>query len=351
MSISRIVLHPAPGEMRAAAFDADGEPVRLFLERWGGDDPGLRLGQKVLARLREHDPRAGGAFLEASAGQAVFIRGDLPKGLSQGAEATIEICAEARRDKLARGVWSEPSEPEHEDAFSSWLASLPGKTPGAETASSPADFDLVATAFDAALSQQAGLPKGGLVRLERTTALIAADIDTAGRQQKGSAAARALSTNKEAVRTIARLLALKDWGGLAVIDCIGPLNADAKGQLRETFLRSFGEMSSRKAEALKPSSFGLLEAKLEWGATPIEDRLLDGAGSPTPDTELLDLFRAAEREAVADRTGFFRLTLSPQALKAYIGRRKACDAILQDAFSGRVSIASGTGEQSVVRRA
>ena len=73
-------------------------------------------------------------------------------------------------------------------------------------------------------------------------------------------------------------------------------------------------------------------------------------GLPTPETELLALFRAAARETTANRTGFYRLTLSANALRAYIARRKQCDAMLQEAFSGRVKIASGKGEKSVVRK-
>ena len=351
MSIRRILVHEAPGETRAAAFDSADHPVRLFIQRWNGAGEPLQPGDIIAARLRQNDPKDGGAFFETASGESVFVRGALPKGLSQGAETRLDIKAAARRGKLARASLSKPSAGPPPGAFERWQASLPGTCPKPVTATGPEDFDTVAAAFDEALLATAPLPRGGLVRLDRTEALIAADVDTAGRAQKGSAAARALSANREAVATIARQIALRDWGGLAVIDCIAPLTAEAKTALRETFLTTFTAISSRKADALKPSRFGLLEAKTEWAAAPIEDRLFDPAGAPTPETELLDLMRQAEREAAANRSAFYRLTLSPHALKAYISRRNECDAILQRAFSGRVTIASGTGEQSIVRRA
>ncbi|MEQ8559233.1 MAG: ribonuclease E/G [Henriciella sp.] len=351
MSIARILLHEAPGETRAAAFDAVGRPVRLFLERWDGRGEPATLGDVVQARLRQNDPKDGGAFFERTNGERIFVRDELPKGLSEGAETSLEIRAEARHGKLARASLSTKAEPAVDSVFERWFDTLPDDVSEPKKATTPEEFDQIDAAFDEALSIHCGLPKGGLVRLERTSALVAADIDTAGRLQKGSAGARALSTNREAVTTIARQLALRDWGGLIVIDCIGPLTAEARTTLRTEFLKTFQSLSSRKPDALKPSRFGLLEAQIAWGACPIGDRLLDEGGQPTPDTELLDLFRQAEREATANRSAFYRLTLSPHALKAYITRRNECDAILQEAFSGRVTIASGTGERSVVRRA
>lgn len=351
MSVSRIVLNDAPGELRAVAFDDDDRPVRLFLQRWKGKGEPVRLGKTVEARLRQNDPKDGGAFFETATGEPVFVRDTLPKGVSLGAQAWLDIRAEARKGKLARGGFSKAPDDESASAFETWLSSLPGALPEPEPAAGPEAFDVIDAAFEEALSPLAGLPRGGLVRLDRTAALIAVDIDTAGRAVRGSAAARALSTNREAVETAARQIALRDWGGLVVIDCVAPLTADARTELREAFLRAFATVSARKAEALKPSRFGLLEAKIAWGACPVEDRLLDEAGRVTPDTELLGLFRQAAREAAADRSAFFRLTLSPHALNAYKARRNECDAILQSAFSGRVTIASGIGEQSVVRRA
>ena len=156
--------------------------------------------------------------------------------------------------------------------------------------------------------------------------------------------------NREAAAETARQLSLRNLGGLIVMDCIAPVTASSGEKLRAALLQSFSAYSRRRIDALKPSAFGLLEAQLEWGEAPIADRLIDEHGRQTPDTELLALFRAAARETAANRSGFYRLTLSANALAAYIARRKQCDQLLKEAFSGRVSIASGKGEKSVVRK-
>ncbi|WP_300376995.1 ribonuclease E/G [Henriciella sp.] len=346
----RIILHRAPAEMRAAAFDRDDRPVGLFFQRWNGQNEPARLGEVVSARLRQVSPGDGGAFFERDNGESLFVRGKLPAGLTEGAERDLEIKGEARRGKLARARLLNGTENTSKTALERWIDAFPGQSSRPEIADGPEVMDQVQAAFDEAMSSKIGLPRGGLIRLERTAALIAIDIDTAGRMQKGSAGARALSTNREAVAEAARQIALRDWGGLVVIDCISPITAEAGAKLRETFLKTFQAISQREVEALKPSPFGLLETKIAWGASPVEDRLLDETGKPTPETELLGLFREAEREAAASRAAFFRLTLSPHALKAYISRRKEADSILKSAFHGRVSIASGTGQASVVRR-
>ena len=351
MTISRVLLNHAPGEVRAVAFGEDDLPARLFNQRWGGEGEAARLGDVLPARLRQKDEAAGGAFFQAADGQEFFVRQKLPPELTQGAETLLKVQAEIRQGKLARASLAPASASSEVSAFDQWRKTLPGEPVEPETATTPEEFDEIEQAFEQAEQSRVAMPRGGVIRMERTAALVSADIDTAGRVGKGSSAARALSTNRDAISTIARQLALRDWGGLVVIDCIAPLTTEARTQLRDAFIDSFKAISTRKVEALKPSRFGLLEAKIAWGATPVEDRLRGEDGTPTAETELLDLFRQAAREAASDRTAFFRLTLSPHALKAYIERRNQCDAILQRAFSGRVQIASGTGEQSVVRRA
>ena len=345
----RIACHNAPGEVRAAAFDGHGRPVRLFMQRWNGEGEAVRAGEHVLARLRKTSPKDVGAFFELVSGEDVFVRGPLPKGLTEGAERPLEIRAEQRRGKLARGVCIQDLEGKTGSAFDRWLGSIPGAE-GLNVEEGPGDREDVARAFDEALSLRLGLPGGGAIELSRTPALIAVDVDTAGRNTRGSAGARAFSVNREAVAESARQMALRNYGGLVAIDCIAPIHAEAGHALRKLLLETFAGFSRRPAEALKPSRFGLLEAKLAWEETPIEDRLLDETGLQTGETDLLAALRAGEREADADRSGFFSLTLSSRARAAYMARRRECERVLQERFSGRLRIAEETAEQSTVRR-
>lgn len=346
---ARILVHRTPGEVRAAAFNASGRPFRLFIERWDGENANLRLSERVEARLRRRAPEQGGGFFEAKSGEEVFVRtADLGK-LTEGAAATLEIVAEARKDKLARGKVRKGPPGDAVPAFERWCRSIDPDSQ-LETASTPAEFDEVEDAFEEALAKWCPLPGGGNLGFERTRALTAVDIDMGGRQTKGSAGARAFSVNREAVHETVRQLSLRNLGGLVVMDCVAPVTPSSAEKLRGTLIETFQAYSTRRIDALKPSAFGLLQVQLEWAEAPVEDWLLSADGLPTPETELLALFRAAARETTANRTGFYRLTLSANALRAYIARRKQCDAMLQEAFSGRVKIASGKGEKSVVRK-
>lgn len=345
----RILVHRTPGEVRAAAFDSSGKPFRLFVERWGGGAGGLRLGDVVDARLRRRAPDQGGAFFEASSGEEIFVRTNDTGKLTEGAGAPVEIVMEARRDKLARGKLRKSLPADTVPAIDRWRTSI-SEAATVETAETTSDYDQIDSAFDEALASWCPLAGGGNLGIERTRALTAIDIDTAGRISKGSAGARAFSVNREAVQEAARQLSLRNLGGLIVIDCVGPITASTSDKLRAGLQECFAACSTRQIDVLKPSPFGLLQAKLAWTHAPLEDRLLDAQGQPTPETELLALFRAAARETAANRTGFYRLTLSARALQAYIARRKQCDDLLREAFSGRVKIASGKGEKSVVRK-
>lgn len=346
--LTRLLVHRTPGETRAVAFDRNDRPFRLFLQRWDGEGGPLRCGDRIEARLRRRAEDQGGAFFEdLGRGEEVFVRTRDAGKLTEGAAACLEIVAEARMGKLARGKPVEAPDEEAGSALDRWASRLNAKV---TEASGIDDYDRIESAFDEALADWCPLPGGGNIGIERTRALTAVDIDTAGRQGKGSAGARAFSVNREAVAETARQLSLRNLGGLVVIDCISPITAATSDKLRHGLTRAFADYSERKIDALRPSAFGLLEAQLEWAEAPIADRLLDENGVITAETELLALFRAAARETAANRSGFYRLTLSGRALPAYIARRKQCDQLLKEAFSGRVSIASGKGEKSVVRK-
>lgn len=343
----RLLVHRTPGETRAAAFDRHGKPFRLFLQRWGGEGGPLRCGARVEARLRANVPDQGGSFFRAASGEEIFVRTKDAGKLTQGAAATIEIQSEARSGKLARGKLTSEADTSGIAPLEGWASALGASL---EDAANVEQFDRIDSAFDEALSPWCPLPGGGNIGIERTRALTAIDIDTAGRAGKGSAGARAFAVNREAASEAARQLSLRNLGGLVVLDCVGPVTPSSAEKLKGALVQAFGDYSNRRIDALKPSAFGLLEAQLSWAEAPIADRLVGEDGLPTAETELLALFRAAARETAANRSGFYRLTLSGRALPAYIARRKQCDQLLKEAFSGRVSIASGKGEKSVVRK-
>lgn len=348
MSAVRIARAASPGEVRAVAFDAGGRPISTFIERWGGHGQPLSAGETVTGRLRHVSPSDGGAFFELESGTEVFVRGEVSGGFTQGGSAHLLIVAEQRQGKLARArLVSEPGLAI--PAFERWRSSLPGESCSNIDEGRDAADD-VGRVFDDVLSPMAGLSGGGKIQITPTPALVAVDIDSAGRLSKGSAGARALAINREAVAEAARQIAVRRLGGLIAIDCVAPINREAGEKLRAGFVASFSRCSDRAVDALRPSRFGLLEAKIEWRRTPLSELMLDESGEPSAETRLLALFREVEREAGADRTAFFSVILSKALMDVYKARKRMCDALLSDAFSGRVSVSQEISTTNKVAR-
>lgn len=294
MAIGRILQEDCVGETRAVALDEAGLPVALWLDRWSDGSTRPRLGDIRPARIRKFAPAQGGAFAELAdgAGEA-FVRVPPGLGITEGQAVHLRIEAEARADKLPRAAVVMDAAP-HRAGFDDWARRLPGGE-GAEMVPVGPGAAEVDAAFEDALAIQVQIPGGGQMRIERAAALVAADIDTAGRTSRGSAASRALQVNTAAAGELARQCSLRGLGGLLVLDCVAPLNRDSGRKVRDTFLAAWRRISHRAAKAEPPSVFGLMEASLAWGETPISGRLLDATGSPTAETQCLSGIRILQK--------------------------------------------------------
>lgn len=337
----RLIKHDAPGERRAVLLDADGRACRLFLLRWNGKGERARVGSVHHARVRTLTETLAGAFVELESGEEAFLRLKSRDGLTEGTKICVEIVSEARDDKLAR-VSQSDRDPESYNAWDVWRSNI-GIGTDLEGREDP---DEVAAAFDEALVASFTLPGGGQLHIDRTRALTAFDIDTAGRVQKGSAGARALSINKTAVTALARHVALRNLGGNLILDCLGPLNRSANTQLRSAAIKAFEFYGLSDARILAPSPLGMMEMSVPWRETPLASRLESDPG----ETELLDLFKNVQREASANPTGLFELALSKAAHAAYLRRRIEADAELTRFFGGRVTISPAEAELSKVQK-
>lgn len=340
-AVKSILTHTSPGAFRAVACGLDGRPIRLFTQRWSGEGEPARYGAIMDARIRTFSDELRGAFCELSSGEEAFLRLKSRDGLSQGAALRVKIQSEARDDKLARVATTEDPLIVR-DAFDLWRQSI-GVSGQVEMRE---DREAVSAAFVDVSSPMVTLPNGGTLHVSRTRALTAFDVDTAGRLDKGSAGARALSINREAVAEMARQIGLRGLGGLMVLDCVSPINADASGRLQDTGRTAFEAYGLSSVRVLKPSPLGLLEASVPWRVRPIQEiRSHDMA-----ETTLLDLFRDVQREADAQPNAFFAVSLSEQVWRAYQARRLETDQALVKAFSGRVRLDKTTAEKSEVRR-
>ena len=339
---SQIVLHKAPGELRAILCGADGKAMHTFSERYYDPSQRVRFGTVHEARLRTFADDLSGAFCEFASGEEAFLRLKARDGLTEGAKLTVLVASEARDEKLAR-VSRATQKPLDLSPFELWKTQVCGT----EEYEVLEDRDRVAAAFDNALSSQITLPGGGLLVIERTRALVAIDIDSAGRALKGNASARALRLNLDAAQEAVRQLSLRRLGGNVVLDCVGPMNSDAANQIREKTRKACERISFVGAKVLKPSPFGLLEMSLPWRYQPLAVEYFKNS----VETAILKHLREVQQAAESNPTGFYEIALCPDHWRYYQSYKTVIDEDLFTFFSGRVRVGEGqkTKSEIVVR--
>lgn len=102
------------------------------------------------------------------------------------------------------------------------------------------------------------LPSGGYLIIEHTEAMHVIDVNSGNRKGADGQESNALATNIEAAEEIARVLQLRDMGGIVCIDFI---DMHDKENNKILFEKLKGYMSSDRAKhnILPPSKFGVVE--------------------------------------------------------------------------------------------
>ena len=341
-----ILLERGVGETRAVALDSDRRPFALFCERHNAKANYARWGDVHVARLAKISNDQGGGFAVLDSGEDVFLRRREIEGFPEGAKLNVCIEAEARRGKYARGSLTAGAEI-RQDPFAAWKSSLPNAASFDVREVSPGNRDVQA-AFDEALSPEVTLPSGGALKISETPALIAIDVDTAGRRDAGRAYDRALAVNLDAVKETARQLSLRGLGGLVVIDCVAPLRTDLGARLKSEFVKAFRAYASRRIDALKPSRFGLLEASLAWQFKPIAHMFYDEAGNVRLHSRLLEHMRMLECELIENRSDNFRLSLPPSVHRGFANELNGYSQELSRRYGARFEITDSESEIWVI---
>lgn len=346
MPVARLLREATVGETRWVALDNLDRPVALYLER-ASDRGRAVIGDRITARVRKGDAAMGGVFVDLGAKGEAFLRLKSGETLTEGASVAVEVAAEARRGKLARVRMADtPSTDLHGPAR--WAAQLTGGGLAPIEDRHPGDID-IQSAFDDAQAEGVTLEGGGRLHLQRTEALVALDIDTAGRSSRGGRAANALAVNLAAAAELARQIHLRGWGGLAVLDCVAPIDKTAGGQVRAAFLEAFRGISGRQVKALDPSAFGLMEISADWAQAPLGDRLLEAGGKPTPETLALDGLRRLESRAREVRMGQLELRLPAAAYGWLAASGLDAPGQLAEKYGARLAVLPGDAYTAEVR--
>ena len=285
-------LDETPGETRGIVARA-GRHERLIIHR-ASDAPAGRLGALSVGRVASLEPGLNGVFVETAGAAAGFLPLKGGARLTQGQAIEVEVTAEARGGKgptlkLVGPAEGEPRLTAEAPSARDWLARwAPGVTPGEGAEAIQAGLEAEEDALGAGVS----LPDAGLdIAVERTRALVAVDVD----HQGGGVRAKA-GANRRALSEAARLIRLKAWGGLVVIDLVGSSHDGAK--LAEAARQAFRDAAE---PALGPiSRFGLLQLSIPWSRTPVEEILRDRDGRETLETRALAIVRALRRALLTD---------------------------------------------------
>ncbi len=282
------------GLARGAVY-YQGQP-HLYAEGYEHDPRLGLLGTRSVARLTA---KAGGmAFLKLADGeQAVLeVAPELLAKLNEGAAVEIEIVAEARGDKQARGqyVAAAEGEPRRLSPVLSLKERLLARSIvcwGDQSVKLDADAEALDAAAAGARNPSGDLAGGGYLSVEPTRALIACDIDSAGDGENRPSKAFAKSCNERAVAELPRRLRLSGLAGLIVVDLIGSRH-DAD-RLRTVLKDAFGQEFARIAVG-PIGKFGTLEFTRPWGACPLVNDL-------QPVSQALYLLQQAAAVSAQDR--------------------------------------------------
>jgi Ribonuclease G/E len=292
-----VFLDDTPGEIRGVA-SRNGRYTHLIIHR-DDDVPQCRLGARAVGRVTDVNPGLRGAFMDLGAGPPAFLPLNRKDRVDQGERLEVVVIAEPRAGKgpVVRRMGPGEGAPRLLQAAPGVAERLQALAPNCPLIEGVAAIDAAVEAEEEALAARWGSAAYGVdLALERTRALVAVDIDYAPSPGRDARQGRA-AANREGLHQAARLIGLRHWGGLVVIDLVGD-GQDAEAQARI----ARAAFSHEPQAVFGPiSRFGLLQMSLPWRMTPVEERLCDGGG-PSVATRALALVRALRRRLLSETT-------------------------------------------------
>lgn len=292
-----LFLDDTPGEQRGLVV-RNGRFEQLLVQR-EGDPAERRLGARSIGRVVAVETGLSGAFVDLGGGPPhAFLPFTRDHVLTVGEALEVVVTAEVRESKgsVVRRLGPAEGAPRLLAAAPDLAAELAAVAPGVAIQTGAAALRAGFEAEEEALAGGGAFAASGVdLAVQRTRALIAVDIDFAplsGRDaRKGRAAA-----NREGLTQAARLIRLKRWGGLVVVDLAGAAmdGAVVTAEAREAFRwepdAAFGPVSR----------FGLLQLSLPWRRTPVEDHLGRAGSDRALQTEAIALTRRLRHAMLSD---------------------------------------------------
>lgn len=312
MSERRVYLDVGLGETRGVVT-LDGRPERLLILR-DDDNPRLRLGARLVARVASLEAAIGTAFLDLGNGAEAILPFKPDVRPVRGQAIEIEIRGEPRRGKLAvaRLIGAGEGAPRLIASAPDMVAELAVLGHGAALVEGRAARDVADEAEAEVLEIIHPLPGGGEIAIEPTRALTAIDVDLSDR--KGGDAKRVTrQANMAALGMSARLLRLKGLGGIVVIDLVG--RGHDGNALLAAARSAFGP--DNPGVAIGPvGRFGTMELSLPRRTQPVLERLCRPDGALSDRTLAQRLIRRLQSEGSAQPGARLTATCAPDVARA-----------------------------------
>lgn len=268
MTDRTVWLDETPGELRAVIEGPFGFEHILFETE--GEDPGRRLGARSVGRVVRVEPGLNGAFVELACCADAFL--PLKGGLrvAAGEKIEVEVSAESREAKgpTLRRLGPAEGAPRLLAPGPTIREHLARLCPGLDPIRGAAAIEAGRRALEEAVSQPDPV-RGLRVTVERTRALIAVDLDLTPQPGRGVDARARARANQEGLREAARMIRLRRWAGLTVIDLVG---AGHDGKAMAGAARAaFGDDPEIIYGPV--NRFGVLQLALPWRFSPLEEAL------------------------------------------------------------------------------
>lgn len=300
-----VFLDDTPGEVRGVVV-RDGRFEHLLIQR-EDDVSEHRLGARCIGRIVEVHPGLKGGFVDLGP----VVHGFLPfRGqdrLTVGQKVEVEVSAEPREGKgpTLRLIGAGEGEPRLLTPGPTVAGILARLAPGVTPVTGAAAIQASRGAEEEAGWPGELFPDTGLdLRVERTRALIAVDLDLAPAPGVAFGAAARTRANRQGLQAAARMIRLKRWGGLVAIDLIGT------GQDGESAMSAAKAAFGDDPDVVfgPVNRFGVLQLALPWRRTPLEEILNGPDRRRRPAQRAQDIVRSLRFALLSDTT-IARLTV------------------------------------------
>ncbi|MBU3972041.1 MAG: RNA-binding protein [Alphaproteobacteria bacterium] len=305
MSGLEVFLDETPGEVRGV-IARDGRFEHLLIQRHD-DVLEHRLGARSVGRVAEVHPGLKGAFVDLGTVAAGFLPFRGQDRLAGGQKVEVEVTAEPREGKgpTLRLIGAGEGAPRLLSPGPTVAETLARLAPGVAPVAGLAAIRAGREAEEEAARPGERFPDTGLdLRVERTRALIAVDLDLAPGPGVSFGAQARTRANRQGLYEAARLIRLKRWGGLTAIDLIGT------GQDGEVVMAAARQAFGGDPEVVfgPVNRFGVLQLALPWRRTPLEEVLNGPDGRRRPEQRAQDIVRSL-RAGLLSNTGAPRISL------------------------------------------